>query len=300
MHRYVLADVFTDVMFGGNQLAVFPDTRDLSDAVMQKIARELNLSETVFVHQPDDPENDFKLRIFTPAFELPFAGHPTVGAACVLAHLGMIQMAGDEATAILEENIGPVTVKVRRAGEHYAAEFTAARLPEAGPPVPPLEVLAEILGLPPAAVQAAEAVSAGVPFVFVSVRDRDALQRIRFNTAAWEAHLASFWAPHVYVLTLDRLGEGVVRARMFAPSMGIVEDPATGAAAVALGDYLAARDSRDSGTLSWVIEQGIEMGRPSRIEVSADKRNGKVTAVRVGGTSVVVGEGELRLIGGPI
>ena len=299
MHRYVLADVFTDVMFGGNQLAVFPDTRDLSTEVMQKIARELNLSETVFVHQPADPENDFKLRIFTPGAELQFAGHPTVGTACMLAQLGMIQLAGDKATAVLEEGIGPVTVTVRRAGENFAAQLTAARLPQYGPEPPAVEKLAEVIGVPVHSIDHVCTLDSGVPFLFVAVKDRASLRGIRFNSAAWQQQLADFWAPQVYVFTLDEIKTNIVRARMFAPAFGILEDPATGSAAVALGAYLGERAAQD-GELKWVVEQGAEIGRPSRIEVEATRKAGAVVSVRVGGTSVLVGEGELRLAGGPI
>lgn len=299
--RYHTLDVFTERVFGGNPLAVFPDARGVPPELMQRIAQELNLSETVFVLPPESPEHTRRLRIFTPAVELPFAGHPTVGTACLLALLGEIPLRGREAEITFEEGVGPVPVRVRhRPGEAPFAELTSARLPEHGPPPPGRAELAELLGLEEDDVLLGEwapgAVSCGVPFLFVPLRSRDAVRRTRLDTGLWERLLAGWWAPHLYVLAWEpELPGSHLRARMFAPAMGISEDPATGGAAAALAGYLAARAGVESGTLAWRVEQGFEMGRPSLLEVAADVQGGQVAAVRVGGTAVRVGDGRMSL-----
>ncbi|MDQ2695825.1 MAG: PhzF family phenazine biosynthesis protein, partial [Pseudomonadota bacterium] len=183
-YRFYTADVFTDRPFGGNPLAVFPDGRGLADAAMQQIAREFNLSETVFVFPPLDPAHTRRLRIFTPAAELPFAGHPTLGTAFVLAAIGELPLAGDATRIVFEEGVGPVPVLIRAEnGRPAFMQLAAARLPEFGPPPPPEAVLAEVLSLNAAdlagADDPAQAVSCGVPFLFVAVRHRDAVRRAR-------------------------------------------------------------------------------------------------------------------------
>lgn len=293
-YAFYTADVFTDRIFGGNQLAVLTDARGLSARQMQQITREFNLSETVFVFPPDDPQHTCKLRIFTPGTELPFAGHPTIGAAHILAWSGAITLASEETQIVLEEGVGPVSVVVRaREGRPVFAQLSASKLPEFGPPPPPPEAIAALLSLGSADVlagaDAPQAISCGVPFLFVPLRDRDALRRIRVDHATWERQFAGFWAPHIFAFCYSGAN---VYARMFAPAMNIAEDPATGAAATALGGYLAARVPGD-GSYRWLVEQGVEMGRPSLLEVEADKRGGAITAIRVGGSAVLVSSGEL-------
>lgn len=299
-HHYHTLDVFTDHVFGGNQLAVFPDARGLSSEQMQRIARELNLSETVFI-DPEQPSPDtWRVRIFTPESELPFAGHPTVGTAFLLASLGRVKPVGDEARVVLAEGVGPVPVTVRwKAGQPVFAQLTVAKLPEARPPEPPTAELAALLGLQPGDVLETgrftpEAVSCGVPFLIIPLRSREALRRARLDTARWEKLLARSWAPPVFVVSGVETGAGI-SARMFSPGMGIPEDPATGSAAAALAGYLAVRQESRGGTLEWEVEQGVDMGRPSTLFLEADLHEGRVTAVRVGGSSVRVGEGFLEL-----
>jgi len=300
-HRYYTADVFTDHVFGGNPLAVFPDANGLATERMQAIARELNLSETVFVLPPRDPANTRRLRIFTPGTELPFAGHPTVGCAFVLASIGEIQLDGDETRIVFEEGVGPVPVSIRASdGQPRSATLSAAQMPEVGPAPPSRAELASVLSLSPEDILDGElepqAVSCGVPFLFVPVVNRDALARARVHVGRWQEVLSGYWAPHVFVLTRDAELDGSdIRARMFAPAMGIVEDPATGAAATALGGYLGARDETDNGTRAFVVEQGFEMGRPSILRVETDKRDGAIVAIRVGGSSVLVARCEMEL-----
>ena len=297
---FLTADVFTDRMFGGNQLAVFPRAEGLDTRLMQSIARELNISETVFVFPPDDPAHTRKLRIFTPGSELPFAGHPTIGAAYVLATAGEVPLGAEGASIVFEEGVGPVPVTVRSEnGVPGYCELTTARLPEPGPSPPPIEEIAAILSLRPDELQdgplAPRGVSCGVPYLFVPVRDETALARARISLPAWERSLSGWWASAVFPFTRGG-GDGVdIRARMFAPGIGIPEDPATGSAAAALAGYLAGDAESANGTLRWVVAQGVEMGRPSRLHVACDRSGGRISAVRVGGASVLVAEGRLMV-----
>lgn len=302
--QFVTADVFTSRQFGGNQLAVFPDASGLSDESMARIAREFNFSETTFVLPPSDARNTRRVRIFTPGSELPFAGHPTVGTAFVLATLGEIDLKGAETRIVLEEGVGPVPVVIRsNNGNPGFAQLSVARLPEFGPPPPPANELARALGLDDGDVlsgaMAPEAVSCGLKFLFVPVRDRKTLARVRIRLDDFERALGSYWTSEVFIFCADpEQPTSNYRARMFAPMLGVAEDPATGSACAAFGGYLAKRDNRTEGTLRWVVEQGFEMGRPSILEVEVDKTGGRITAVRVGGNSVLVTRGELTLSAG--
>jgi len=299
--RYLTADVFTDRKFGGNQLAVFPDARQIKPDLMPRIAQEFNYSETTFVLPPDDPSHTAKVRIFTPGGELQFAGHPTVGTAHVLASIGVIKLTGDETRIVLEEGVGPVPVTIRaKGGRPDFAQLTAAKLPETGPPPPSRETLAAMLSLEPTDVldgdMKPEALSCGTPFLFVPVRDRGAVGRARVKIDLWASALGGYITKDVFVFAMDaEQPDNDVRARMFAPAIGVAEDPATGSACVALAGYLATRDARTQGTLRWIVEQGFEMGRPSILEIEADKKAGAVAAVRVGGRTVMVCDGTMEL-----
>ena len=298
---FVTADVFTGERFGGNQLAVIPDARGISDEQMQAITREFNYSETTFVLPPTDPHNTRRLRIFTPAREIPFAGHPTVGSAHVLAAIGEVLLMGAETPIVFEEGVGPVSVKIRtRDGKPVFVQLQAAKLPEIGPKPPSRARLAKVLSIKPDEIlsgkTAPQAVSCGLPFLFVPVKDREVLGRSRINMSAWEKTLASYWAPDVFVFSRDPERPGSdVRARMYGPSVNVIEDPATGSACAALAGYLGARDSSRDGTLSWVVEQGFEMGRPSMLHIECDKKKGKITALRVGGETVIISRGTMEI-----
>ncbi len=299
-YRYCTADVFTTVAFGGNQLAVLPDARGLDDAQMMAITSEFNYSETVFVFPPEQGGTR-KLRIFTPGREVPFAGHPTIGSAHVLAAIGEIPLTGAETKIVFEEGVGPVPVTIR--AEHGVptfAQLTVAKLPEAGPPPPTRQTLAEILSLEPEDIIGGttppQALSSGIPFLLVPLRSRDAVARTRIRMDRWEAVLKGYWAADIMVWAKDaELPGHDIRARMFAPGMSVPEDPATGSACAVLAGYMAGRDHLADGTLRWVVEQGFEMGRPSLIEIEADKVGGVLTAIRVGGSSVLMAEGTLRV-----
>jgi trans-2,3-dihydro-3-hydroxyanthranilate isomerase len=300
-HSFYTADVFTSARFGGNQLAVFPDAEGIDPAVMQSIAREFNLSETTFVLRPKDPRHTRHVRIFTPAAEVQFAGHPTVGTAFVLATAGLVELTGDVTTMVLEEGVGPVPVTIRSAnGRPDFAQLTAAQLPEYGPPAPAIAALARVLSLDASDIRtdafAAESATCGLPFLFVPLESRAAVSRARPRLDEWDTVLGAYWAKNIMVFCSDDESTGTdYRARMFAPTLGVPEDPATGSACAALGGYLAKRDARRDGTLKWVVQQGVEMGRPSVLEIEVDKSAGAVTAVRVGGNSVLVTKGELIL-----
>ena len=299
--RYLTADVFTDTRFGGNQLAVFPDARQIAPELMPHIAREFNYSETTFVLPPSDPNNTAKVRIFTPGGELQFAGHPTIGTAHILASIGALTLTGRETRIVLEEGVGPVPVTIRTSnGKPEFCQLSAAKLPEVGPPPPTADILAAMLSLAPGDVLdgkiAPEAVSCGTPFLFVPLRDRSTVARARLKLDLWEAALGTYLTNKVFVFAMEGERPGShVRARMFAPGIGVAEDPATGSAAVGLGGYLASRDSRADGTLRWTVEQGFEMGRPSILEVEVEKAGGAVTASRVGGRTVLVCDGTFDL-----
>jgi trans-2,3-dihydro-3-hydroxyanthranilate isomerase len=298
---FVTADVFTDRAFGGNQLAVFPDAREIDPALMLAITREFNFSETTFVLPPANPRHAARVRIFTPGGEIPFAGHPTIGTAHVLAEAGLIKMTGDLTQIVFEETAGPVPVTIKQKnGTVEFCQLTAAKLPEAGPQPPARERLAAVLALPVDALKsgdwAPQVVSCGMPFLFIPLRDRKAVSAARVKMDAWEEVFAGGGTSEIVVFSMDGEQPGSdVHARMFAPRIGIPEDPATGGAAVALAGYLASRDPRPEGSLRWVIEQGFEMGRPSILAAEADKAAGQVTATRVGGSSVIVSEGLFRL-----
>jgi trans-2,3-dihydro-3-hydroxyanthranilate isomerase len=297
--RYCTLDVFTDHRFGGNQLAVFTDVPELPTDFMQNIAREFNLSETVFIVKPRDPRATRRLRIFTPTRELPFAGHPTIGAAQVLVEEGLAGVSGSAGSFLLEEEVGLVPIRVeRQANGAWFVQLTTARLPEEGVKAPTVAELARLLSIEESDIlndaDFAQFFSCGVPFLFVPLRDRSVLARVSIDPAASRKLQESAGASQVFAFSYDPEREDSdIRARMFAHELGIKEDPATGSAAAAFAGYLAPRSWHKEGTLRWTIEQGFEMGRPSLIYLEADIAAATVTAVRVGGTAVRMSEGVL-------
>lgn len=294
--RYHLLDVFTDRPFAGNPLAVFVDPPELTTAQMQAIAAELNLSETVFVRPPTDGDT-WPTRIFTPGTELPFAGHPTVGTAVLLAELGR---ASDR--VVLQEPVGPVEVAIEPRPGGWSATLRTAVAPTFAD-APDRDLLARALGLAPADLHrdlAAGLWSCGVPFCVVPLADAGALARTHLDNAVWAEHLEHTDAAQLFPIAplddaLDRW-----RARMYAPGLGIAEDPATGSAAAAAAGLLAASRQLRKGPLRWVIEQGVEMGRPSELRVALDHDGAEASAVLVGGDAVVVGEGTLEVPPGEV
>ncbi|MEP6937371.1 MAG: PhzF family phenazine biosynthesis protein [Chthoniobacterales bacterium] len=299
--NYHLVDVFTDRAFGGNPLAVFTEGEGIPDAIMQSIAKELNLSETTFVLPPRNPENDFQVRIFTPASELPMAGHPTIGTAFVLAREGMVKPLDRDTTIVFEEGVGPIPVSIT--WRDRAPGFIEMRqpLPQFGAIFSDADATAEMLSIDARDIREAnlpiQVVSCGVPYLFVPVSTVAAMNRIRFRLDLWEKRLRGAPAEDVFVFSRETQFPGSdVHSRMFAPAFGISEDPATGSASGPLGCYLVRHEVIPSdGELRCVSEQGIEIGRPSFIKIRIAHRAHEITEVRVGGTCHYMGAGTLEL-----
>ena len=302
--HYHRVDVFTDRVFGGNPLAVFTNGRGVAPETMQAIAKEFNLSETTFVLPADDARHDYRVRIFTPANELPMAGHPTVGTSFVLAREHMIAREQDGAVGItLEEGVGPIPVRVEyKGGEPVYAEMTQP-LPTFGPRLDTLAPVAEMLSLEVADIDErlpVEVVSCGMPFLYVPLKTLDAARRARPRADVMERALAGIVPPEVFLFTREVEHEGsTVHSRMFAPPLGITEDPATGGASGPLGCYLVRHGlvETDGGAAHVVSEQGIEMGRPSFIKIRIEADGERITGVHVGGQTVYVGEGFVEVEG---
>jgi trans-2,3-dihydro-3-hydroxyanthranilate isomerase len=298
-YTFLTVDVFTNRRFGGNQLAVIPDARGLRDEAMQNIAAEFGYSETVFLLPPNDPSNAARARIFTPKYEVPFAGHPSIGAGFVAARLGSLFGRPVGGRIVLEERAGLVPISViAKDGLPAGAILTAPQALRRGNEVP-IETCAACLGLEAADIALGHhppvIASVGLAFVFVEVHDLQTLARCRPNIAVCEAHLPvdGTDAFHIYCQSADRPGE--IRARVFSPLDGVIEDPATGSANAALAALLAELAPGPTVELSVRIEQGVEMGRPSLLEAHASKRNGTVREVRVGGLCVPVMDGTISV-----
>jgi trans-2,3-dihydro-3-hydroxyanthranilate isomerase len=294
--RFATLDVFTERRFAGNPLAVVLDPQGLDSAAMQAIAREFNHPETVFVFPPRESAHRAALRIFTPAAELPFAGHPTVGTAVLLGRLD----GGAAREFVLEEGIGPVRCRTALADpDRGRASFDLPRLPAEAGTAPPAAAIAAALGLEPGDVGfgdfAPAAWSAGNPQCFVPIRSRAALARARPDAARFDRTFAIGGRAIAY-LYCGEVSEGGhdFHARMFAPGLGVPEDPATGSAAAAFAGLLATQGHYADGDHTVTIEQGYEMGRPSLMELNFTMRGGTLAAASVGGGAVVVTEGMIE------
>src|SRR5262247_3427459 len=297
---YHILDVFTKERFGGNPLAVVLEADGLEPQRMQVIAREFNLSETVFVLKPVNAAATARVRIFTPAAEMPFAGHPTVGTASLLAQLRMRSTdEGSEALVVLEEQIGAVRVGVRmRPGSAPFAEFDAPKLPEALASPSLVDRLAAAIGLIPAEIgfenHRPTRYSAGNAFTFVPVASLEAIGKAQVSSGHWEAGMGGGTGAFLYCRQTVHT-TSAFHARMFAPEHGVPEDPATGSAAVGLAGVVHRFDALPDGLHKKVIEQGFEMGRPSLIELSLQVKAGKLESVRIGGHAVRVAEGTIEV-----
>lgn len=288
---FTIVDVFSDRPFGGNQLAVFPDAEGIGDATMQQLAREFNFAETTFVLPPLDPGHTCRVRIFTPRAELPFAGHPTVGTAAVLASLDG-EHAGAERRFVLEEGIGPVTVVT---DGHTARFHLWSPDCETTGESAPTAAVARALSLPETAVVRSWYAGLGVRFCFVHLADADLVDRATLDKTAWRDGVADGWSPHLYLFAGECRDGARLYARMFAPALGVDEDPATGAASAALVASLAVGEPLADGGYSIGIDQGVGMGRPSVIEAAARKEHGRLAEVSVGGHATIVGRGVMTL-----
>lgn len=289
---FITMDVFTARRFGGNPLAIFPDARGLSSDTMQQIASEMNLSETVFIVWSDETPIPL-IRIFTPKVELPFAGHPTVGAALFLA-----ERTGANGPFLVTMNTkaGLLKASTYMSGGLRHARITAPEAPYRGP-APPAEHCSAFLSLPNDALASDPvAYSAGVPYTFVPLQSRDLLADASPDLSVWHAKLKDCWAPAIYAVTMDDWQSGrEVHARMFAPGVGILEDPATGSAAVALAGWLGESQGLENGQREWLVHQGADMGRPSQMTIRAVNVSGTSASAHVSGTAVAVMSGSMKL-----
>ncbi len=299
-HRFLLVDVFTEEPFGGNQLAVFPDAAGLDERLMQPIARELNFSETVYVLPPRRKDALARLRIFTPEAEVPFAGHPVIGTAFALEENGGARAEGDD-EIVLELEAGPCPVRRRRASDGtllqaimtqqrpvFLAETSRVEMVGKALGIDPREIL--VTGLP------SQVVSTGLPFHIVPISSLETMRKIAPHSGRLLALGRELGVSDVYCFSFDTVeSDATVHARMFAPSYGIPEDAATGSAAGCLGAYVVRNRAVPPSRLTrLVIEQGLEIGRPSRLYVEVESEESRIVAVRVGGSAVVVGEGAMR------
>lgn len=290
-YDFVTYDVFTDRKFAGNQLAVLLDAEGLTPEQMQTITREFNLAETSFVLPPEDPANTAQVRIFTPGYEMPFAGHPTVGTAIAIA-----RARGLNGEVRLELNAGvfPVTVTLSDGGGD--AEFQNPNLPVETGAAPPVEKLAAALSLPVGAIDAGRhkprRAGAGVEFIYVHAAMED-VKRAKVDSAAWDA-LGIDEVVGVYLYAMGGAApDASWHVRMFAPGAGIWEDPATGSAAAGLPAQIIRSQKIEDCVHRWVIEQGFEMGRPSRIIATVAVEGGEIASVRIGGAAVFMQKGQL-------
>lgn len=297
MRRYKIFDVFTDRPLAGNPLAVVLESGGLGDAAMQAVAREFNLSETVFVLPAESSAHTARIRIFTPAQELPFAGHPTVGAAVCLARERHDGLGERDAVIVIEEKVGAVRCGVKLDGATGFAEFDCPKLPEiAGAPAPK-EFISAALGIAPAEIGFENHVpsvwSAGVPYRFVPVRNMAVLAKV---VPQPQPFAAAFGKEGAYLYTRETEGhDHSFRARMFVHEVGIVEDPATGSAVAAIAGAVREFDDLPDGDHASIVEQGFEMDRPSLIRLGMTVQGGKLMAVRIGGNAVEIAEGTLTI-----
>lgn len=296
-------DVFTDQRFAGNPLAVVAMTGVLPTHRMQALAREFNLSETVFVLAPSNPTHTARLRIFTPTMEVPFAGHPTIGAAILSAQLKNPGVTGaQDSLVIFEQTVGTVRVGVRLRPNEEApfAEFDAPKLPQDGGTLAPIETVAAALGLIPSEIgfenHRPTRVAAGNAFACIPVASLDVLAKARPVASQWDAAFGEqdLVGAYLYSRQCVHTASGF-HARMFAPKAGVPEDPATGSAAICLASAVLRFDRLPDGLHKRVIEQGFEMGRPSFVTLTLAVRQGQLDTVRIGGHAVRVSEGTVTV-----
>jgi trans-2,3-dihydro-3-hydroxyanthranilate isomerase len=293
-YTFHIVDVFSSTPFGGNQLAVLPAAGGISTEGMQTIAREFNFGETTFVLPKNDPANTCRVRIFTPRAELDFAGHPSVGTACALVMKQHVRPS-DPVRLILEENVGPVTVDVVERNGGFHGTLTLSGKIEAPTGAPSATDLAAVLSIERAEVSQVFFAGVGVPFCFAQLNSNQAVDRAAINRVAWEATLARAWGPHLFFFAGDLLDGGKLYARMWAPGLGVEEDPATGSAGAALVGAMASRPEFGGTTYRLSIQQGVSMGRRSEIEAAALKRDRVVTSVSVGGATAYIASGEIEV-----
>jgi len=297
---FVTVDVFTDRQFAGNPLGVVLNAEGLTAGQMQSIAAEFNLAETTFVLPPKDPANTAEVRIFTPRYEMPFAGHPNVGTAFALARAGKSYgRAVPQDRVVFEEKAGlvPITL-LRDAGAISGARLASPQPLSVGQDIP-VDIIASACSLSPADIETGQhrpcIASCGAAFILAELKSRDALARAAARADVFQREVSK--QPATSILIYTQVGEDGpdIRARMFAPHHGIPEDPATGSANVALIGLLAKLRPEADLQLRKTIAQGVEMGRPSFLQADAEKKDGVVTATYIGGQCVSVMSGSIEL-----
>ncbi|MEQ1651160.1 MAG: PhzF family phenazine biosynthesis protein [Hyphomicrobium sp.] len=298
---YYILDVFTERPFGGNPLAVVLEADRLSPAEMQAIAREFNLSETVFVLAPTSPGHTARIRIFTPTREIPFAGHPTLGTAILLAELRTQAVNGEsDAIIALEEEIGSVRVGVRlRSGAPAFGEFDAPKSTAVPEELAQPEEISAAIGLIPSEIgfenHKPMLLRGSSVFAYVPVANLEAMAKLRVAPNHWARAFTDRGTDGVYVYTRQCVRtQSSFHARMFAPDLGVPEDPATGSAAIGFAYVIQSFDQGPDGAHKRTIEQGMEIGRPSTIQLVSTVVRGKLESVRIGGAAVRVAEGKLN------
>jgi trans-2,3-dihydro-3-hydroxyanthranilate isomerase len=299
-YRYLHYDVFTDTAFEGNQLAVFPEPAGLSTEMMQTITREMNFSECTFIFPPETADSNVRMRIFTPGEELPMAGHPTIGSTFALAHEGTIAAGQDR--FVFGLGVGPTPVSLEWKGAALDFAWMTQKNPAFGGRIADRAAFAAALGVEASDIAGAppQVVSCGVPFLFAALRSRHAVDGVVMDARRYEdvCRASAVENLPLFIFTTERAGSGseAVYSRMLAPGFGISEDPATGGASGPLGCYLHEHRLLDRASLGHIVSlQGVKMRRPSRIHVSLETDGDAITRVRVGGRSVLVGNGVLTL-----
>ena len=293
-YRFLIVDVFADKPFGGNPLAVLPKADGLTPDLMQAIAREFNFAESIFIEGPGTNCNSFRARIFTPRVEIPFAGHPTLGAAAVLASQGSYAP-GTECDLFLEEQVGviPVRITAQEAGAtcRMRIDVSTARMDHGVD----LNAAAAAIDLDRRLVNRGFRASLGLPFTFLELADPAAVDTASLVEPAWRSMVRDSWAKQLFLYAFEPSAPGAVYARMFAPALGIAEDPATGSAAAALAFYFGSASAEDDYQPRLVIRQGVQMRRPSVIRTSVIDESDSASAIEVEGDAVIVASGTINV-----
>lgn len=290
-YRFSILDVFTRTAFGGNQLAVLLDARGLSADGMRKVAREFNFPETTFVLPPTDDSATARVRIFTPASEVDFAGHPTVGTACALRYSGHT----DSDCVILEENVGRIPVRISNQDGVLYGTLTSDTPLDYAAEGPSTASLAEVLSLDREDVLDGFFAGVGLNFCFAHLVSREAVDRASVDKQAWGRLLSDARSSGIFFFSGELRSGAEIYARMSAPSLGIDEDPATGSAVAALVGVAGLKSGIRSGVLELSVTQGVKIGRASRLDAAARMRNGDVVSVDVGGPAVLTATGEIEV-----
>ena len=296
-YEYYICDVFTQQKFSGNQLAVIPDAEGLSDHDMQNIAREFNFSESTFVF-PSEKENTRKVRIFTPRSEVPFAGHPNIGTAFILAETGIFGDFAQSIDVVFEEKAGNVPITINKDHCGYIWCELSAPAPLSLGKVATVDLASEVLSIEAGDINVTthypQVASVGLPFLFVELQSLEALSQAQIDLSKLQRLLQEGFPSYIHIYCRD-VKDFDIRCRMFAPLDGVPEDPATGSANAALIALLSHCDQRSDLEDKWKISQGSEIGRPSVLHGRAQKIGGTVTEVNLGGYSVMVCKGTISI-----